>query len=158
MMQKIRQGQGFDVLPDGSILVRYGTQTNCAGIVQMHFRIEPAQDVGVELVLSGVKEDFADDYSWENCFLSGANVHEIFQNAILIGVKEAVTVSHWSEGIKFTLISAFVHPIDANELMFKYAGRISFFAWKYAQTNFNKISWTLRELAEICPQLFPSSD
>jgi hypothetical protein len=152
MMQKIRQGQGFDVLPDGSIIIRCGTQTNCAGIVQIHFRIEPNQDFGVELGLSGVKEDVADIYSWENCFLSGANVPEYFRDAILTGVKAGYADSSHSSGIKFTLISAFVHPVDASGLMFEILGRRSFFAWVGAGINSNKTSWTFAELYDVCPE------
>jgi hypothetical protein len=157
-MMRLRNGQGFDVLPDGSIIARYGTQANCAGIGQIHFQIEPRQDFGVELGLSGVKEDVADIYSWENCFLSGANVPEDLRDAILKGVTAGYTELSHSTGIKFTLISAFVHPIDANRWIFQALGRRAFFAWVGTGINSNKTSWTFTELYDVCPESIARSD
>jgi hypothetical protein len=38
---QIRHQSGCDVFADGSIIARCGVQSNCAGIAQIYFRIDP---------------------------------------------------------------------------------------------------------------------
>jgi hypothetical protein len=46
------QKSGFRLAEDGTILAKYGTQTNCAGIAQIQVLVEYANDSKIEFLLS----------------------------------------------------------------------------------------------------------
>jgi hypothetical protein len=146
------QRSGFKVAEDGSILARYGTQTNCAGIAQIQVSIEYANESKIEFLLSKDRIEAQDDAG----ILAGKNIPEYFASAIFLGAEDIYFKNASSKGIKFTLIKALVHPIDANEMVFKYAGKIALAAWYQLQSNSTRTSLTFNELYEISPHLFKS--
>jgi hypothetical protein len=157
-MMRIRRENGFDVLPDGSIVARYGRQSSCAtGIAQIHFKIELIDRLEVQFELVDKKDDYV--FPLPDCIFLGIDVPKYLRDSTLAGVTEAFTESSISsQGIKFTLISAFVHSMDAYPHTFEFLGKLSFFAWSSTRINPSKLSWKFDESYKICKELYGWSD
>jgi hypothetical protein len=149
---QIRHQPGCDVFADGSIIAKCGVQSNCAGIAQIYFRIDRIEAPEIQFVLS---DDFADE---DREIVTGKDVPEYFRSALFRGVTEVCLKSDFKTGIKFTLISAFIHPIDATGMMFNHLGKIATIAWNLSQSHPNKISWTMTELSETYSNIFRFPD
>jgi hypothetical protein len=128
--------RGFQVEEDGTIYVRYGTQANCSGIAQIHIQIEHTPNSGIELL------PLSDSESHHTGFLTGEDTPAYYRSAVFEGAVEAYTKFILPEGIKFTLLDALVHPIDSNEMVFKYAGRIAVIGWYQVQSKTGDISYS----------------
>lgn len=152
MMMQIRKEPGFHVNEDGSIVARYGLQSNCAGIVQIQFRVEHTKESGIRFPILEVEYNQASN---ESEIVSVKDMPSCFRSAVFSGAEEAYIQSSSVSGIDFILIYAFVST-DATELMFKYLGKIAINAWYQSRSNSSKVSWTLRELINACPHLFKS--
>jgi hypothetical protein len=133
---QIMKKSGFKVEEDGTISVRYGTQSNCAGIAQIQVQIEHSPNSGIQfLSLSDSEFHYTD-------FLTGEDTPAYFQSAIFEGAAEAYTKFVSPEGVKFTLLNALVHPVDSNEMVFKLAGEIAVIGWYQLHSNSGDISST----------------
>jgi hypothetical protein len=149
---QIRQQPGCDVFADGSIIARCGVQSNCAGIAQIYFRIDPIETPEIQFVRS-------DDFIYEDSeIVAGKDVPEYLSSALFQGATEVYLKSDFKTGIKFTLIHAFIHPIDATAMMFKHLGKIATISWDLSRSNPNKISWTMTELSETYSNIFRCPD
>jgi hypothetical protein len=149
---QIRHQPGCDVFADGSIIARCGVQSNCAGIAQIYFRIDPLETPEIQFVL-------LDDFAYEhNEIVGGKDVPDHLRSALFSGVTEAYLQFSFKIGIKFTLIYAFVHPIDATSMMFKHLGKIATISWDLSRSNPNKTAWTMNELSEVYSNIFSSPD
>lgn len=146
---------GFKVAPDGNILAKYGSESfRCGGIVQIQVSIEYTTDSNIKFVLSPGKTECQNTNEYD--IVTGNDIPEYFQSAIFEGAKEVHLQNASSKGIKFTLIKALIHPIDANAMAFKYADKISLAAWYQLQLDSSRTSLTYNDLYQISPNLFKS--
>ncbi len=149
---KYIQESGFELAEDGTILAKYGTQTNCGGIAQIQVSIEYTNNSKIEFLSSQAKIESQDNDN----IVAGYDMPEYLKSAIFFGAEDIYLKNTSSKGIKFTLIKALVHPIDANKLVFMYAGKIALAAWYQLQLDSTRTSLTFNELYKISPQLFCS--
>lgn len=143
---------GFQLAKDGSILAKYGNQFNHIGMAQIQASIEYNNDYKNEFLFSTIKTKFNDN----DDIFAGQDIPEYFKLAIVSSVNNIYCNNAYSKGIKFTLIKALVHPINANELAFMYAGEIALAAWYQLQSDLGRVSLTFNELREIFPHFFKS--
>jgi hypothetical protein len=118
------QAPRFEILADGTIIARAGTQTNCGGIAKIHIRITARSD---GMLTFG--PDF--DVSWTGdrygSAVPGCAVPEEYRQAIFRGARSAFDHCDARIGAHFELIDALVHPVDARESRF---GQAAFQAMK----------------------------
>lgn len=136
-MERIRKG--FKVAPDGSILAKYGSESfPCGGIAQIQVSIEATTNSKIKFVLS---EEIKSKYIYDDSDICTAkDIPTCYRSAIFAGAEETYLKANSSEGIEFTLISAFVHPTDTNEMVFKYTGKIALAGWYQLQLDSDIIS------------------
>jgi hypothetical protein len=124
--------KGFKLSEDGSILAGYGTSHH--GIAQIKVWIEGIKEDGIKFIVSSEEIQHIHAHIGHD-LVTGVNIQPSFQSAIFSGAEETYLQSAATTGIEFTLISALVHPVDANEMYFKYAGKIAIAAWYQLQSN-----------------------
>lgn len=89
-----------------TVHVRAGTQTNCGGFARISARVEWSRGDGVTLVNA---------YRGK---MRGPLLRSVFA-----GARNVVDEASYLEGLRFTLIDAVVHPVDATERRFFEAGQ-----------------------------------
>lgn len=120
------QSPRFELRDDGTIVARAGTQLNCAGIARIHVRISttPAH----ELVL--LPEH---DPNWQGerygSAIPGSAVPRVFLEAVFRGVAAAFERREVKFGVRYELLDALVHDVDANERRFTEVGYSSMANW-----------------------------
>ena len=121
----------FEVLPDGTLYARAGVQTNCGGIAGIHVRITPTPSD--ELICLACEGAASDDLS----AMPGQVVPAEYRDAVCSGARMAFDARAVNVGVRFELIDALVHPIDANESKFKIAGITVLSGWfeRYARRS-----------------------
>jgi len=116
----------FEVLSDDTIVARAGTQTNCAGIAQLHIRISP----NIQAMLT-CGPDF--DPAWEGdrygSEVPGRALPEEYRQAAFNGALEAFSLFETGSGVHFELLDALVHEVDAREEKFHEAGYRAMEGW-----------------------------
>jgi hypothetical protein len=115
----------FEVLPDGTVYARAGTQRNCGGIAGIHARIERTADQQ----FVGLPEEEADPQKIEGGVIPARQVPRRLREAVLRGAKRSWEQAGMREGVKFELIDALVHLTDATEMMFLVAGTLAMAEW-----------------------------
>jgi hypothetical protein len=131
-VEQWRQDQ-FKVLNDGSVYVRVGTQTNCAGIAGVHARIIPTETGALTFAASRDPEWLGGAYGPA---VPGAEIPEEYRVATFEGAGEAYRASGVLAGLHFELIDAAAHEVDANERRFREAGWVAMTGWLERNTQF----------------------
>ena len=149
---------GFKVVPDGSILARYGNPNACYYGAQIQVQIEYTAIPKIEFVLSEEKIASEHDIDGAEDIVSGKDLPRTFQLAMFSGVEEVYSKNTSKEGIKFTLLKAAIHSMDSNEMAFKLAGQIALAGWYQSQLGSGEMSLTYNKLYYKCPNLFKSLD
>jgi hypothetical protein len=126
----------FEVLPDGTIYARAGTQRNCGGIAGIRARIE--RTAGQQFV--GLPDAEVDPEKIEGPAIPAEKVPLRFREAVLRGAKKSWEHAGMRGGVKFELIDALVHLTDATETMFLAAGALAMAEW--IRLNLNSESET----------------
>jgi hypothetical protein len=124
-MERWRRDQ-FTVLNDGSVYVRVGTQTNCAGIAGVHARIVPNETGALIFAASRDPEWRGGAYGPA---VPGAAMPEEYRAATFEGAREAYRASGVRAGLHFELLDALAHVVDANERRFREAGWVAMTGW-----------------------------
>jgi hypothetical protein len=116
----------FQVLEDGTIVARAGTQNNCAGIAQIHVKIIATSDgcitFGLEFDPTWPGEPFGVD-------VPGCAIPEEYRQAIFHGATAAFDQYNAGVGVHYEIISAWIHLVDARENKFYEAGFHSLKGW-----------------------------
>jgi hypothetical protein len=122
----VGQAPRFEVLPDGTIVTRAGTQMNCAGIALLHIRISP-NTLGVLKCGPGF------DPAWEGdrygAEVPGRAIPEQYRQAAFKGAQDAFNAFETGSGIYFELLDALVHKVDAHQEKFREAGYRAMEGW-----------------------------
>ncbi len=125
-MRTFSNAPRFEPLPDGTFYARAGVQTNCAGIAGIHVRIRPTPSGEITCSVPALMgSEIADNGS----AVPGAAVPAMYRDAVFEGARTAFDKYSGGIGIRFELIDALVHPVDANELRFKAAGITALNGW-----------------------------
>lgn len=119
------------LLDDGNVYVRFGTQTNCGGLVVIVVKITENDSDEIRFFTTDFECEHEDRYGM---LVAGAKVPVYFRESIFAGAKESFENSKMKKGIDFELVNAMVHQIDANERKFFGAGRIALDFWFENQT------------------------
>lgn len=116
----------FELLGDGTVIARAGTQTNCGGIAKIHARLS-ADDSGVlTFVVAGPIDA---PIVYDGSHVPGSSVPREYREAAERGVRQAFEERHPPYGVRFELIEALVHAVDANERKFERAGHGALLGW-----------------------------
>ena len=116
----------FEIVDDGTIIARAGTQTNSGGIAAIHVRINSKNTSGISLSAFGGKDWKGGEYGPH---VPGANMPPLLRNAVYEGARSAYEYSALKSGLEFELIDAFVHIVDGNQRMFHAAGEEAILGW-----------------------------
>jgi hypothetical protein len=120
------QAPRFEVQPDGTIVARAGTQTNCAGIARLHIRISPNTS---SVLTCGP----AFDQAWEGdrygSEVPGRAIPEEYRQAAFKGALDAFNAFEIGSGAHFEILDALVHEVDAHGVKFREAGYRAMEGW-----------------------------
>jgi hypothetical protein len=120
------QAPRFEILADGTVVARAGTQTNCGGIAKVHARIT-ANSSGVLTVGPGFDNTWTDDRY--GATVPGCAIPEEYRHAAFNGAQSAFGRCGAGVGVHFELIDALVHAIDARESKFNQAAFLAMKGW-----------------------------
>jgi hypothetical protein len=128
MQQGMHFGQAprFEILADGTIVARAGTQTNSGGIARVHVRITANSD-GVLTVGPEFDSTCTDDRY--GATVPGYAVPEVYRQAAFNGAQSAFEHCDAGIGAHFELIDALVHVVDARESKFQQAAFLAMKGW-----------------------------
>lgn len=116
----------FELLPDGTVYARAGTQTNCGGIASIHALITVSPSGVTEFTVAEDKRSGSDEYGFA---VPGAAVPESYREAIYAAVREALEDLRPGLAVRFELIDALVHEVDARTSKFGVAGYSAMAGW-----------------------------
>lgn len=108
----------FERLEEGVARAREGTQTNCAGIAQLTAYVfdEDTRGITVSFEPEGI-------LPLARHQTPGAFIPRELQQAIRDGAQKGYTESAPEGGLEVCIVSAIVHPVDANERVFRACAR-----------------------------------
>ncbi|HEY8461965.1 MAG TPA: hypothetical protein VIM99_16370 [Blastocatellia bacterium] len=116
----------FEFRPDGTIVARAGTQTNCGGIALLHIRISPNPSNALTF-----GPDF--DPAWEGDRyggeVPGRAIPDHYRQAAFKGALDAFNAFDTVSGAHFEILDALVHAVDANLWKFREAGYRAMEGW-----------------------------
>lgn len=124
----------FSPEPDGSIVVRAGTQSNCAGIAIIRVQITPQPEPGLTTALAAetIEKVATEPSSFlDSLFTPGYLLPPEYLEATFRGAHQAYKEFNLSpeRGINFLLISGIVHPVDARIRKFQDASYLAIRGW-----------------------------
>lgn len=108
----------FEQLSDGVVRAREGTQTNCGGIAQItaYMFDEDAPGLTVSFEPDGIEP-------LSQLQVPGRRIPAELQAVIVSGAQEAHAEVGPDRGLEVCVISAVVHPVDANLRVFRACAR-----------------------------------
>jgi hypothetical protein len=115
----------FEWMEDGTVCARCGTQTNCAGIAETRVRIAADAAPGLTLAPSCGGED----QNRIGRHVPDEDVPQRLREAVFSGARDEYHARGLSTGLRFELLEALVHPVDANKRMFYLAARQALAGW-----------------------------
>jgi hypothetical protein len=124
-VQDFSDAPRFELLSDDTFYARAGVQTNCGGIAGVHLRITPSSSGAIVCRISDAGKSTQRDSS----VVPGSALPPRFRDAVFAGAQTAFDSQSREIGVCFELIDALVHPVDANEVIFKIAGQSAMNAW-----------------------------
>ena len=126
------RGYGFGcfswltLLSDGTIYARAGTKTTCGGIAGIHVRITPSESGITEFTATEGEGWEGDEYGSE---VPGSVVPEPYREAVYAGARQALEDLRPGLAVRFELIDALVHLVDARTSRFRTAGCTAMTGW-----------------------------
>jgi len=121
----------FSLEPDGSIIVRVGTQSNCAGLAIIRVQITTQPEPGITTALAAETTETEPSSFLNSLFIPSYLIPLEYQEATFWGARQAYEEFNLSpeRGINFLLISGIVHPIDVRIPKFQDAGYLAIRSW-----------------------------
>ncbi len=115
-----------EILVDGTVVARAGTQTNSGGIAKVHAKIT-ANPGGVLTVGPEFDNTWTDDRY--GATVPGRAIPEAYRHAAFNGAQSAFDRCSAGVGVHFELIDALVHAIDARASKFNQAAFLAMKGW-----------------------------
>lgn len=119
-------GARFTMFDDGTVRVRAGVQTNCAGFAAIRVKIAPHRTPEILFRVSAHEGEH--DHGFGPA-VPGAAVPSMFREAVFKGAKQAFDDNESKIGLVFELLDAMVHEVDASESKFELAGYAAVEGW-----------------------------